>query len=138
MSLLSNRSVIRVAANVATASFLLMIVFQFLLAFGIMPISMAWGGRQSELTLPLRAASLAAAVLLGLFLLVIRRRAGLIGTPPIPTSIRILSWLITALLVLNTLGNLTSPSVGERLLFGPITVVLTVACLLVSASRLET
>ena len=137
MSIFSRTSIVRIAANVATILFVLTIILQLLLATGILPISMAWGGRQSELTTPLRIASLAAAGLLGVFIYVIRRRAGLIGDMPIPMNIRILSWIITAFMAINTLGNLASLSTGEKILFGPISFLLAVACLIVSASSLE-
>jgi hypothetical protein len=137
MSIFSRTSIVRIAANVATILFVLTIILQLLLATGILPISMAWGGRQSELTTPLRIASLTAALLLGFFIYVIRRRAGLIGDMPIPMNIRVLSWIITAFMAFNTLGNLASLSTGEKILFGPISFLLAVACLMVSASSLK-
>jgi hypothetical protein len=137
MSIFSRTSIVRIAANVATILFVLTIILQLLLATGILPISMAWGGRQSELTTPLRIAGLAAAVLLGFFIYVIRRRAGLIGDMPIPLITRILSWIITAFMAFNTLGNLASLSIGEKILFAPISFLLAIVCLIVSASSLE-
>jgi hypothetical protein len=38
-------------------------------------------------------------------------------------------------MVLNTVGNLASQSLNEKLLFTPITIVLAVACFLVSISE---
>jgi hypothetical protein len=101
---------------------------------------MAWGGRQSELTPGLRLASLGAVVILAGFAYVIRRRAGLLGEDPPadgqPSAlIKVLSWVVTAFLVLNTLGNLASPSLAETLVFGSITIVLVVACAIVSLSK---
>lgn len=93
------------------------------------------GGRQSQLTTSLRIASIIAAVLLGVFIYVIRYRAGLVGNVPIPVIIKVASWIITAFMAFNTLGNITSLSINEKLLFSPITFILTVACLLVSASK---
>jgi hypothetical protein len=135
MSLLSNTKLIHTTANIATFLFAVVIVLQILLAAGILPISMAWGGQQSQLTASLRIASIIAAVLLGAFIYVIRYRAGLVGNTPIPVFILVVSWIITAFLAINTLGNITSLSTNEKLLFGPVTFILTVACLLVSASR---
>ena len=137
MAIFSNRSIIRTSAQVATVLFVLSMALQLLLAVGILPITMAWGGRQSVLTPSLRIASLAAAALVSFFMLVIRRRAGLMGELPIPTFIKVLAWAITLFLAFNTLGNLASSSTGEKLLFGSITLLLTAACLVVSASRLE-
>jgi len=134
MSFLANTEFIHTTANLATILFAVVIVLQILLAIGLLPVSMAWGGRQSQLTVSLRVASIAAAVLLGAFIYVIRYRAGLVGTLPIPVLIKVFSWIITAFMAFNTLGNLTSLSKNEKLIFGPVTFILTVACLLVSAS----
>jgi hypothetical protein len=127
----------RVAANVATLCFVLVAVLQLLLALGVLPVTMAWGGSQANLTPQLQIASVAAALLLGLFAYVIRRRAGLVGSMPPSGFIRIAAWVITIFMALNTLGNFASQSRGEALLFGPITLVLVLSCLLVSASRLD-
>jgi len=96
---------------------------------------MAWGGRQPVLTTGLRIASLAAVIILVFFALVIRRRAGLSGPEIIPTTTKVLAWFVTAFMAFNTLANLTSPSLGEKLLFAPITIVLTVVCFVVSISK---
>lgn len=131
----SNRSVPIIAANIATVLFIIVIILQLLLAIGILPITMAWGGTQTELTPALRLASLAAAGILGLFIFVIRMRAGLAGTPPPSTLIKILSWLITVFMVLNTLGNLTSQSTAEKIVFAPLTILLAICCFIVSISK---
>jgi hypothetical protein len=95
---------------------------------------MAWGGSQPVLTVPLRIASLIAALLLGLFGYIIRWRAGLLRKRPASTLIRILSWAITLYMGLNALGNFASSSAGEKVVFGPISLILAVSCLLVSLS----
>ena len=122
------------AAQLATFLFGLVMMAQLLLAAGVLPISMAWGGRQTVLTPGLRLASLAAILFLGLFIYIIRFRAGLLGDVALPTSIRALAWVVTGFMALNTLGNFASRSTGERLLFGPVTLLLTAACLVVAMS----
>jgi hypothetical protein len=136
MDFLSNAQLIVTTANVATLLFAVAIILQLLLAAGILPVSMAWGGRQSILTPSLRISSIIAAILLGVFIFVIRYRAGLMGNAPIPLVILVASWVITAFMAFNTLGNLASKSLKEKLVFGPITFLLTLACLLISASSL--
>lgn len=135
MSALSNGSVVHIAANVATVLFVVTVILQLLLAAGILPISMAWGGRKSILTTTLRLASLAAAAILVFFAYVIRRRAGLVGTETIPTTIIIFSWFITTFMALNTVGNLASQSIGEKILFTPISFLSAASCFIVSSSR---
>jgi hypothetical protein len=135
MDFLPNTQLIVATANVATLLFVVVIVLQILLAAGILPVSMAWGGRRSELTASLRISSIIAAILLGTFIYVIRFRAGLVGSGPIPVVIMVASWIITAFMAFNTLGNLASLSTREKVVFGPITALLTLACLLISASN---
>lgn len=137
MSAPTKRSAASVAANVATVLFAIVIILQLLLAAGILPVTMAWGGTQTELTPALRLASVAAAFILALFAYIIRRRAGLIGDAPPSRAIKIMSWVITAFMVLNTLGNLTSQSTAEKTVFTPITLLLAISCFVVSISKQE-
>jgi hypothetical protein len=127
----------RIAGNAATVLYALTIVLQLLLASGILPITMAWGGREPVLTTNLRIASLASAALLLFFIYVIRRRAGLVRDASITPIIKVLSWLVTAFSALNLLGILVSLSSAEKILFGPISFLLLVACILVSLSKSE-
>ena len=133
----SNQKTPRIAGNTATVLYALTIILQLLLASGILPITMAWGGREPVLTTNLRIASLASAALLLCFIYIIRRRAGLVSDAPIPPIIKVLSWLITAFSALNFLGILASLSSGEKILFGPISFLLLVCCILVSLSKSE-
>lgn len=135
MTLLANSDFAKTAANIATVLFGLFMGAQLLLAMGVLPISIAWGGRQTELTLGLRVASVAAVLILGVFVYIIRYRAGLVGSLPAPTSIRVLAWAVTGFMALNTLGNFASLSSVERLLFGPVTLMIAAACLIVAASQ---
>jgi hypothetical protein len=137
MTYLSNAALVKGAGNTATVLFAIFIGIQLLLATGILPVSIAWGGRQTELTPALRVASIVAVFILGAFIYIIRYRAGLIGTIPAPTAIRVMAWVVTAFMSLNTVGNFASVNSIEKLLFGPITIVITIACLIVSASRVN-
>lgn len=125
------------AAKLTTILYAITILLQILLAAGILPITMAWGGREPVLTMSLRGASLFSAVLLGFFAYVMRRRAGLIGEAPIPKFVKILAWVITAFSALNLLGIVASTSTGEQILFGPISLLLVVSCFMVSKSKSE-
>ena len=61
----------------------------------------------------------------------------LVGDFLIPTMIIILSWVATAFIAFNTVSNLASTITGEKILFTPITFLLTQSCLLISISKLE-
>ena len=130
-----NSSIVQWSANIAAVLFGVVIIFQLLIALGVLPISMAWGGRQTELTPQLRIASLIGAVILGVFAYIIRLRAGLVGAGEITLLIKILAWVVTAYMAFNTFTNLTSQSKAEKMIFTPITLVLTLLCLIVSISK---
>ena len=135
MSTSITRSKVHIAANLTTILYGVTIILQLLLAAGILPITMAWGGREAVLTMNLRIASLFSAILLGFFAYVMRRCAGLIGEAPIPKFIKLLAWLITAFSALNLLGIIASTSTGEQILFGPISLLLVASCFVVSISK---
>lgn len=134
MTFLTDSNFPVLAANLATILFGLFMGAQLLLALGILPITMAWGGRQTELTPGLRVASMAAILVLAVFIYIVRYRAGLIGSVPTPTTIGVLAWVVTGFMALNTLGNFASLSRAERLLFGPVTLMITAASLIVAVS----
>ena len=131
----TKRAFIRISANIATFLFGIVILIQLLLAAGVLPITMAWGGRQDVLTPGLRVASIISAVILGVFAYIIRRRAGLIGGKDIPILVKGLAWVVTIYMAFNTFTNLTSQSTIEKIVFAPITAILMIVCFIVSASR---
>lgn len=135
MNSLRSASAGRRAGQVATVAFGLAILAQLLLVVGVLPVSWAWGGNQTVLTTALQLGGLAAAAVLALSALVIRRRAGLLGAGRPGRGLRILVWVITAYLFLNTLANFASPSLGEKLLLGPLALVMALACLVVAWSE---
>lgn len=126
----------RVAAQVATVGFVAFIGIQAGLALGLIPVTMAWGGTQATLTPSLRVASVVAALVLAGCAVAVRTRAGLTRFR-VSRGVRIAAFVITAYLALNVVGNLTSPSDAERLLFGPLSAVLVIACGVVASARLE-
>jgi hypothetical protein len=137
LTYLSQPNVVKAAANLSTLLFSIFIGAQLLLAAGVLPITMFWGGRQTELTPVLRVASLVSAAALILFIYIIRYRAGLAGSPPIPRWIRAGAWVVTGYMVLNMVGNFASTSSVERMLFGPLTLLLAIACLIVALSPVD-
>jgi hypothetical protein len=103
-------------------------VLQLLVAAGILPVTIAWGGRQTELTRTLQYSSLIAIVILCYFAYVIARRSGILGSRPPSPVINLLSWFVTIYLFFNAVMNFLSQSQAERWLFGPITLALVFIC----------
>lgn len=135
MSFIQNASFVKIAANIATILFGITILIQLLLAAGVLPVTMAWGGRQEVLTPGLRIASVVSAAVLVFFAYVIRRRADLIATQDIAAWIKVIAWIVAAYMAFNTFTNLTSLSTFEKIVFAPISSILTIACFLVSIYR---
>ena len=113
---------------IAVGLLVFVMVLQLMLAAGILPVTMAWGGRQTELTSTLRFSSLIAIIVLCYFAYVIARRSGILGTEPPSDVIKLLSWFVTIYLFFNTVMNFLSQSAAERWIFGPISLALVFIC----------
>ena len=113
---------------IAVGLLVIVMILQLLLAAGILPVTMAWGGRQTELTSTLRFSSLIAIIVLCYFAYVIARRSGIMGTAPPSDVIKLLSWFVTIYLFFNTVMNFLSQSAAERWIFGPISLALVFIC----------
>lgn len=131
------RDLTLIAGHGATLFFIITIIMQLLLAMGILPITMAWGGAQTVLTPKLQIASILSSIILVFFAIIIRKRAGISGIAASSRMNHFLSWGISLFFMLNTMGNLISSSILERVVFGPISIILALTCLIVSLSRTE-
>mmetsp|Transcript_6467 Transcript_6467/g.7430 ORF Transcript_6467/g.7430 Transcript_6467/m.7430 type:complete len:185 (-) Transcript_6467:338-892(-) len=154
---------IEVAATiVAMILFGGMAVVQILLASGKLPSTIAWGGgrgragseeqnegsqdqnedyedddKDADMDTPLWmriASTVAAFILLGMAYLVYVRSYLYRYPQESHKWVKILSWIITGFLGLNFLGNLASTSNIERYVFGSVTFVLCICCIIVSMS----
>ena len=132
MSGSSKLSSINILGYISVGLFSIVMILQLMLAAGILPISMAWGGRHTELTLTLQFSSLIAIILLCYFAYMIARRSGIMGTTSPSKLINILSWFVTAYLVFNTVVNFLSSSQAEKWVFGPLTLALVVITLIIN------
>jgi len=131
----SKLSLINILGYISVGLFSIVMILQLLLAAGILPVSMAWGGRSTELTPVMRLSSLIAIIILCYFTYMIARRAGILGTTPPSRLINMGSWLVTVYLVFNTIMNFLSSSIAERWIFGPITLALVVLTLIINFNK---
>ena len=69
------REFTQIAGHGATLFFIISIIIQLLLATGVLPVTMSWGGTQTVLTPNLKIASILASIILVFFAISIRRRA---------------------------------------------------------------
>ena len=114
------------AAIAAIASALaVFLILHVLIMLGALPFDMVWGGRLRTRAdmLRLESFSLGFTVLL---LVITGIRAGYIRIHIHPTVLRVAFGLMSLLFLLNTLGNATSQSRFEQLLFTPLTIILAI------------
>jgi hypothetical protein len=103
--------------------------FQSALALGAPFGRFTWGGSTPVLDPPMRLASLGAAAGLCLASSVMLVRSGDLGTRASQRPFRVLNVLIAALLALNTLANLASREIGERIGMGAAAALGCILCL---------
>ena len=130
--------VTRRAAGAAATGFLAMAGFQAALALGAPLGHAAWGGADSVLPAELRTASAAAAAILVFAALMVLRRAGY----RIPNvSLRLSrwgTWLLGGAMGLSALANFASSSTWERVLMGPVALLLGLLCVAVARTASRT
>ena len=127
------------ASLLSVSLFGLEVVTQLGIAVGIFPVTIVWGGSQSELTLSLRLASIAAAGILLGFAWIVHQKAASTGSGvPAPVWIRWACWFVTAYMILNTIGNFMSTSWFERYVSGTVTILLSVCCWRVASAATTT
>lgn len=112
------------AGVLAAALLVLVVIFQLLLAAGQPLGAAAWGGRHRVLPPGLRWASLASAGVLGLIGWVALARADLVGPGSGQFGVRVATWVVAGLLLVNTIGNAASKSPAERKVITPTTLLL--------------
>ena len=109
------------------------VLFQLALAAGMPWGNLAWGGKfPGELPVYMRAASIASALLLLGFGMVVSARSGIALSHWQPIS-RVLVWVVVGYCALGVIANALTPSAWERIIWLPTTMLL-LACSIVVAT----
>jgi hypothetical protein len=128
----TGRPLQRWAAAGAAIGFSGLAAFQGALALGAPLGRAAWGGSSMYLPLELRIGS---GVAVGVWLfaaLLVLRRSGILAAPLSSAVARWGVWILVGLLALGAVMNFASPSVWERVIWGPFGLVMLVLCVLVA------
>lgn len=125
-------TITQIAAWTATLGFAGLAAFQLLLALGLPLGHLAWGGFHRRLPLRLRLGSLMAIGIFAFGIACVLEHAGIIHVLGAPGFVRAAVWGLVVLFGLSTVGNLASRSPLERRVMTPVSLVLTVACLVVA------
>jgi hypothetical protein len=128
----TERPLQRRAAVGAAIGFSGLAAFEGALALGAPLGRAAWGGSYVQLPTELRIAS---AVAVGIWLfaaLLVLHRAGMRVLPLPPTVVHWGVWILVGLLSLGALMNFASPSVWERVIWGPFGLIVVALCIIIT------
>lgn len=127
-------AITRVAAIVAIALFALLIVFQLALALGAPWGRAAYGGQHAGvLPTHLRIASVVAVIVWSAVALIVARRGGLEVWSPLTVSwLPVVVWIVLGLMVIAVIMNAITPSVLERAIWLPFSLLTLAATLTVA------
>lgn len=127
----------RAAAIVYAALICGVILFQLALAAGAPWGAYAMGGASPGVFPPaLRAAAVVQAALLGGMAAVLLARADVVRVS-VGRALGPLAWAVAAISLVSLVLNWITPSAGERMIWGPVTLVLAACALRVAAGRPE-
>lgn len=122
------------AAKIVLIILSMVLVFHVLVLTGLIPFDIVWGGRLKSREDMLVFESVSTGINL-LIVLITASHAGYISVGLNKSMSRILIWLMTGGFLLNTIGNLMAVDPIEKIVFTPITLVLTVLCYRVASEK---
>jgi hypothetical protein len=122
------------SGNIILVSLVIMLVVHLLIVMKIVPYTFVWGGQikdTSSLYL-LEGFSILTTLL---FMLIICLKIGHIQTNKFKKAAQIGAWILVIYLLLNTIGNLASGVTFEKLMFTPITILLTILAFRIATDK---
>jgi hypothetical protein len=112
----------------------LFVLFHLLVILNIIPFGLVWGGKIKDRSQMLTFETVSIIVNI-LMLAVVGIRAGYLKIAINQTVVRVILWIMFALFVLNTVGNLLSHNSFEKLVFTPVTLILAIFSLRVAVVK---
>jgi hypothetical protein len=104
------------------------VILHSLILLRIVPYEVVWGGRLKNVSEMISFETVA--ILISLLMLTVAAVAGgYVKTKLNPTVLKVALWLMAAVFILNTFGNLFSTSRFEQMVFAPLTLLLSALCL---------
>ena len=111
-------------ANTLLITLGLLMVFHILVIVGFLPPDIVWGGNVGDSPENLLTMELISIFVTLLFMLVIAAKAGYILKGELSKIVNVGVWVIAIYFALNIMGNLSSSSTIEKLIFTPIAIIL--------------
>ena len=124
--------ILLITAIVACILFVLMTVFQLLLALGLPLGRVAYGGKYEKLPTKLRIASLIAVGIFVFAIFIVLERAGIITIFNNTLFTAIVLWILAGYFTLNVLMNAVSKSKWEKRIMTPLVLIIAVCCFIVA------
>jgi len=103
----------------------LIVIFHLLVLLGIIPFEIVWGGRLTDSSQMFRF-ELVSIVLNLVMLIIVATRSGFLNININKKIITAALWMMTGLFLLNTIGNLLSNNTWEKIIFTPLTILLSI------------
>jgi hypothetical protein len=124
----------KTAASILIAVMAFVVAFHLLILFGVIDFKIVWGGRLNSIG-EMVVFELVSIVSNTLFLLVVLRKTGKLRFIPNEKVINGVLWVMAAVFLLNTVGNMLSRNYWEMIVFTPVTFVLTVCCVILAMEK---
>ncbi|WP_082886619.1 hypothetical protein [Flavisolibacter tropicus] len=105
----------------------LIVLFHLLVLVSIVPFQIVWGGRLTNHSQMVRFEMISIAINL-IMLAVVAIHTGILKLRIKPLLIYIVLWCMGGLFLLNTIGNLLSINTFEKMVFTPLTLLLSICC----------
>ena len=116
---------VKLAGNISIVLMVLLIIFHILIMIGIVPHDIVWGGQIKD-DVSLMKFEIFALVISFLFLVIVLVKIDYLKFRKFRKITNIAVWIIFVFFLLNTVGNLASGVTLEKLIFTPITIILSV------------
>lgn len=115
------------AGWVSMTLFSVIVIYHLLIILQVIPYTMTWGGRLESVEEMYRYESSSLALNF-LFIYIVYAKMKRVARSQNSKAINILLWLMVALFMLNTFGNVMSLTSLEAYIFTPVTFIISILC----------
>ena len=115
---------VKFAGNIILTILSLMVIMHLLILFKILPSDFIWGGQIDNAQSNLYVLEMIAVGVTLVFIFLTSAKTGYIKITKFKILITIGTWLMFIYFLLNILGNLTSTTTLEKIIFTPVSIVL--------------
>ncbi|GAA0192503.1 hypothetical protein GCM10009122_55370 [Fulvivirga kasyanovii] len=122
------------ATYILVAILSLVIVFHMLILLGLVPFEIVWGGRLKNASEMVIFELISIAINIAM-LTVVCIHGGIIKTNVKHGLLKGFLWIMFFLFLLNTIGNIASNNIYEKMIFTPLTLLLAVLSLRLAVSK---